>query len=208
MQQYADIYSLQTYSTYFGCHSTHHQEYQKLYPQPPVQVILWNARMNYFYRYSPPTWSGLESRVQIRPRRRGVAVQVVHPCISQYDLYRRLRVQFLILLVIGTVTPETCRVVLQWINICILLHLLDFLFTFNYDARNHELKKILQYRSLKSQAMFTHVLYLLLFPRSPFQHFEENKLKTWPCYSVLTWHDVTSASHSRFYHYVDDVMWY
>jgi len=27
MQQYADIYSLQNYSTYFGCHSTHHQEY-------------------------------------------------------------------------------------------------------------------------------------------------------------------------------------
>ena len=40
MQQYADIYSLQNYSTGFGCHSTHHQEYQKLYPQPPVKVIL------------------------------------------------------------------------------------------------------------------------------------------------------------------------
>jgi len=26
----------------------------------------------------------------------------------------------------GAVTPETCRVVLQWINICILFHLLDF----------------------------------------------------------------------------------
>ena len=42
------------------------------------------------------------------------------------DLYRRLQVQFLILLMMGAVTPETCRVVLQWINICILLHLLDF----------------------------------------------------------------------------------
>ena len=57
MQQYADIYSLQNYSTCFGCHSTHHQEYQKL--------------------------------------------------------YRRLRVQFLILLMMGAVTPETRRVVLQ-----------------------------------------------------------------------------------------------
>ena len=27
MQQYADIYVLQSYSTCFGCHSTHHQEY-------------------------------------------------------------------------------------------------------------------------------------------------------------------------------------
>jgi len=26
----------------------------------------------------------------------------------------------------GAVTPETCRVILQWINICMLLHLLDF----------------------------------------------------------------------------------
>jgi len=43
-----------------------------------------------------------------------------------YYLYRRLRVQLLILLMMGAVTPETCRVVLQWINICILLHLLDF----------------------------------------------------------------------------------
>ena len=30
-----------------------------------------------------------------------------------YDLYRRLRLQFLILLMMGAVTPETCRVALQ-----------------------------------------------------------------------------------------------
>jgi len=39
----------------------------------------------------------------IRPRWRGVA----------YDLYRRLRLQFLVLLMMGAVTPETCRVALQ-----------------------------------------------------------------------------------------------
>jgi len=55
MQQYADIYLLQSHSTCFGCHSTHHQEY----------------------------------------------------------LYRRLRLQFLVLLMMGAVTPETCRVTLQ-----------------------------------------------------------------------------------------------
>jgi len=27
MQQYADIYLLQSHSTCFGCHSTHHQVY-------------------------------------------------------------------------------------------------------------------------------------------------------------------------------------
>ena len=41
----------------------------------------------------------------------------------------------------GAVTPETCRVVLQWINICILLHLLDFLFTLN--PQFSQLRKIL-----------------------------------------------------------------
>ena len=30
-----------------------------------------------------------------------------------YDLYRRLRLQFLVLLMKGAVTPETCTVVLQ-----------------------------------------------------------------------------------------------
>ena len=56
MQQYADIYSLQNYSTCFGCHSTHHQEYQKL-----LRGLVWT---------SPD---------QTRPRRRGVTMQVVWP---------------------------------------------------------------------------------------------------------------------------------
>jgi len=30
-----------------------------------------------------------------------------------YDLYRRLRLQFLVLLMMGAVTPETCRATLQ-----------------------------------------------------------------------------------------------
>jgi len=40
----------------------------------------------------------------------------------------------------GAVTPETCRVILQLINIGILLHLVGFLLILNYDAWNHELK--------------------------------------------------------------------
>jgi len=59
MQQYADIYSLQNYSTCFGCHSTHHQEYQKLYPQPPVQVILLVPLLPSYV-----VWSGLVVRVE------------------------------------------------------------------------------------------------------------------------------------------------
>jgi len=42
----------------------------------------------------------------IRPRWR----EELH---EYYDLYRRLRIQFLLLLMMGAVTPETCRVVLQ-----------------------------------------------------------------------------------------------
>ena len=41
------------------------------------------------------------------------------------------------------VTPETCSVVLQWINICILLHLLDFYIRIELRCTNHELKKTL-----------------------------------------------------------------
>ena len=44
----------------------------------------------------------------------------------------------------GAVTPETCRVTLQWNKSdCIPLHLVGLLFNMNYDARSHELKKML-----------------------------------------------------------------
>jgi len=122
IQQYADIYLLQNYSTYFGCHSTHHQEYKNC-------TRSLRYRSYYLYRYSPPTWSdrdwfaqvacGSHKPVPIRPRWRGVAVQVVWPVPEA-------GATVFILLMMGAVTPETCRVVLQWINICILLHLLDF----------------------------------------------------------------------------------
>ena len=47
------------------------------------------------------------------------------------------------------VTPETCRVTWQWINVCILLHRVGPLLTLNHDARNHVFKKpkqALQYK--------------------------------------------------------------
>ena len=47
-------------------------------------------RSYYLYRYSPPTWSDRD-------------------CVP----YRGLQEQFLILLMMGAVTPETCRIVLQ-----------------------------------------------------------------------------------------------
>jgi len=59
----ADIYSLQNYSTCFGRHSTHHQEY----PQPLVQVILL-----------VPLLPSYVVRVQIRPRRSHVGGEERH----------------------------------------------------------------------------------------------------------------------------------
>jgi len=41
----------------------------------------------------------------------------------------------------GCVTPDTCRVTWQWINICILLHRVGPSLTLNHDARNHVLEK-------------------------------------------------------------------
>ena len=35
------------------------------------------------------------------------------PTWQRYDLYRRLRLQFLALLLMGAVSPETCRVILR-----------------------------------------------------------------------------------------------
>jgi hypothetical protein len=46
----------------------------------------------------------------------------------------------LVLLVMGVVTSEICRLTLQEINICTFLHLVGFLLTWNYDARKHEIK--------------------------------------------------------------------
>ena len=49
-------------------------------------------RSQHWYSYFPPTWPDL---------------------YQYYDLYRRLRLQFLVLLMMGAVTPETCRVAMQ-----------------------------------------------------------------------------------------------
>ena len=58
MQQYADIYSLQNYSTCFGCHSTHHQDIKNC-----TRCLRYGS--NYLYRYSPPTWSDRDWFVRV-----------------------------------------------------------------------------------------------------------------------------------------------
>jgi len=58
-------------------------------------------------------WSGRGGCFGLLTSQHTLLVIAVNPCILQYDLYRRLRLQFLVLVMMGAVTPETCRVTLQ-----------------------------------------------------------------------------------------------
>ena len=91
----------------------------KIQPDATVCRYLFTARSLYMFRVSQhpslgvlktvTATSGTATSLQrglIRPRWRKQLYQY-------YDLYRRLRLQFLVLLMMGAVTPETCRVTLQ-----------------------------------------------------------------------------------------------
>ena len=62
----------------------------------------------------------------------------------------------------GAVTPETCRVVLQWINICILLHLLDFYSHWIMMHGTTSLKLIIIFPD-KYIRIYEHLLRLIFF---------------------------------------------
>jgi len=62
---------------------------------------LFTAKLLYIFRVSQHPSSGV---LKTLPAASGT---------SSMTLYRRLRVEFLILLMMGAVTPEICRVVLQ-----------------------------------------------------------------------------------------------
>jgi len=93
----------------------------KIQPDATVFKYLFTAESLYMFRVSQHPLSGVLKTVTatsgtghntgtgaslqrglIRPRWREAAVP--------YDLYRRLRLQFSVLLMMGAVTPETCRV--------------------------------------------------------------------------------------------------
>ena len=97
----------------------------KIQPDATVCRYLFTAKLLYMFRVSQHPSSGVLKTVTaasdtdhntgaatslqrglIRPRWREVGVPI-------YDLYRRLRLQFLVLLMMGAVTPETCSVALQ-----------------------------------------------------------------------------------------------
>ena len=80
--------------------------------------------------------------------------------------------QFLVLLMMGAVTLETCRVTLQWINICILLYLVGFLLTLN-SLETMPLKKVQPRSGLNWQFLATlhnRSPLLVLFPSILMSH--------------------------------------
>ena len=101
----------------------------KIQPDATVCRYLYTAKSLYMFRVSQHPSSGVLKTVT-------AAYDTGHNTGTATSL----QLQFLVLLMMGAVTPETCRVTLQYINICMLLHLVGFLLTLNYDVQNHEFK--------------------------------------------------------------------
>ena len=78
---------------------------------------LFTAKLLDMFRVSQHPLSGLLKTVTAASgtgHNTGTATSLQRSLIGQYyNLYRRLRLQFLIILMMGAVTPETCRVALQ-----------------------------------------------------------------------------------------------
>jgi len=104
----------------------------KIQPDATVSRYLFTAKSLYMFRVSQHQSSRVLKTVTATS---GTGhIQLLPSNVAWSGLVCASRVE--------GVTPETCRVTLQWINICILLHLVGFLLTLNCDARNHELKKL------------------------------------------------------------------
>ena len=112
----------------------------KIQPDATVCIYLFTAKLLYMFRVSQHPSSGVLKTVT-------AASGTGHNTDAATSLQRGL---------IGAVTPETCRVALQLINICILLHLVGFLLTLNHDAWNHELKIYSWYLSGMQEHMLLH----------------------------------------------------
>ena len=105
-------------------------------------LIYFTAKSLYMFRVSPhPTSGVLKTVTAAYGTGHNIGTATSLQSGRSCHLYRRLWLKFLVLLMMGAVTPETCRVTLQRNKSdCILLHLVGLLFNVNYDARNHELK--------------------------------------------------------------------
>jgi len=89
----------------------------KIQPVATVCRYLFTAKSLYIFRVSQHPSSGVLKTVTAASgtgHNTGTATSLQRGLIGHYyDLYLRLRLQFLVLLMMGTVTPEICRVTLQ-----------------------------------------------------------------------------------------------
>jgi len=82
----------------------------KIQPDAAVCRYLFTANSLYMFRVSQHPSSGVLKTVTTTS---GTGHNTGTATSAQHGLYRRLRLQFLVLLMIGAVTHETCRVTLQ-----------------------------------------------------------------------------------------------
>ena len=82
----------------------------KIQPDATVWRYLFTAKSHYMFRVSQHPSSGVLKTVTATS---GTGHNTGTATSLQRGLYRRLRLQFLVLLMMGAVTPETYRVTLQ-----------------------------------------------------------------------------------------------
>ena len=82
----------------------------KIQPHATACRYLFTAESLYMFRVSQDPSSRVLKTVTATS---GTGHNIGTATSLQHDLYRRLRLQFLVLLMMGAVTPETCRVTLQ-----------------------------------------------------------------------------------------------
>jgi len=117
----------------------------KIQPDATVRRYLFIAKSLYMFRVSQHPSSGVLKTVTAASgtgHNIGTATSLQHgligrdqatlegsSCTSIMTYTGGCGYGFLVLLMMGAVTPETCTVNLQLINICVLLHLVGFLLT-------------------------------------------------------------------------------
>ena len=100
----------------FRVSGTHHQEYWKLYLLPLVYVMVMVPLLPSTVAWSGRVWASRSLKpVRIRSRWKEVTTPLPWHTPEAADTVFSTPDD-------GCVTPETCRVTWQWINVCILLH--------------------------------------------------------------------------------------
>jgi len=119
MQQYADIHSLPRHSTRFGRHAPIIRSTKNCI------CYRWCTSCHIMVPFLPSSvaWSGRKKRYHYVTWRTPEVADTVFGAPDD-----------------GCMTPETCRVAWQRVDVCILLHRVGPLLALNHDARSHVFK--------------------------------------------------------------------